>query len=557
MKTPPVRQLLQLCAGGVLLVGGLAAAEPAVTLTPTVKLDTVVVSVTPDYQPIEDGWQVGQVPGFMIFSHGNAAATRVAEALQLARAAFGLVWKDEALLRRPMTVVVTADEPEFLRWSKIAPVAMDRTTAVVVTPAGPILLLNGGNEAVHRAAGRGYVLAQLGATRLPRWFQEGLAQVVNSAEAEGDRLRIGRVQQDERNQVSLDALRETAQALQQSRPVGGNQFSQIGSDGTPRVTNTRGDAIDIRINGMVPTWDELQRQLDEETRRRMAERDNYVPTADFLSFLGDNMVMDLDRILDPATPDTVAWRMNAWGFTHYSLFADRQKHQEAFFKFVRQLEREPARPPAGVFKEVFGVSPGKYELNLSLYTKGARYQIFDFKLAEPFKAANPGLAAVPETNVLQLHARVLAATDRAEEARQLLTRGYASSANRTASFVSQFVALERAHDPARAAELLEDAARREQLDNAGRRMLASARLDRLQRGGGKLASDELSMVLMPLFTALNQGDQSEELFVLIGKAWAASAVRPKPEHLNALRMGLAYYPKSAQLAELLKQLEHS
>jgi hypothetical protein len=524
-------------------------AAPAATSEP-LKLDTVIVTTTPDYRPIEGGWQVGQVPGFLVFSHGNAAVKTVMEQLQLARAAFTLVWKDEELVRRPMTVVVTADEPEFLAWAKLSPMAMDRTALAVATPAGPVLLVNGGHDAVHRAVGRGYVLAQLRDTPLPRWLQEGIAQVVNSAEAEGDRLRVGRVQQDERNTISLEVIREAGFAAM-AMDASGSRLDEVSG-----LANRRGDPMEIRINGLVPTRLELERYVDDEGQRREKERHTYAPTGDFLSYLADGIVMDLDKVFDPEAPDTVAWRMNAWGFTHYSLFADNQRHQPQFLKFVRLLLRENGRAPVALLQEVYGMTAGKLELNLSLYAKGARYSVFDFKLAEPFQAVKADMAAAPETNVLQLRARVLGATGRSEDARQLLARGYANPANRTPSYVTQFIALERAHDALRAGELLEDAARREQLDNAGRRMLASARLERLQQAG-KLSSGDLRMVLLPLFAALNQGDQSEELFVLIGRAWVASAVPPKPEHLNALRMGLTFHPGSKQLADLLRLLEHS
>jgi hypothetical protein len=545
-----------LAAGACLLAGALRAAESV--SSPTLTLDPIKVVATPDYQPVEEGWQVGQVPGFLLFSHGNSAVKTVADQLQLARAAVGLVWSEPALLRRPMTVVITADEREFIAWSKVAPFSMDMTLRVVPTPAGPVLLVNGDQEAVHRAVGRGYVLAQLRDTRFPRWFQEGLAQVVNSAEAEGDRLRVGRVQQDPRNAVPLRTVRDAMIATQMSMPAEG-QLDPVGSADTPGaagITNARGDKMDIRINGLTPTWHELEQHLEDETRRRMLERENYTPTSDFASYLADSTTMSLEKVFAPGAPDTIDWRMNAWGFVHYSLFGEKQRHQPEFLQFVRQLGREPERAPVEVFQEAYKLTPRKFEFQLALYAKSTSYQIFDFKLAQPFQPAKPAMAPCPEANVLQLRARVLASTERAEEARQLLTRGYANPANRTPSYVSQFAALERERDPARAAELLENAARREQLDNAGRLMLAAARLERL-RSSAKLSPDDLRTVLLPLFAALEKGEQSEQLFILIGQAWAASAVPPKPEHLNALRLGLTYYPKSRQLAELLKQLEQA
>ena len=541
---------LTLLGRAVVVAGCVAASRGADAPGPTLTLDPVQVVSVPDYKPLETGWQVSDVPGFRIFSHGNAAAKTVADQLQLTRAAFGLVWNDEALMRRPLTVVVTADEAEFLAWAKVPATAMDRTVSGVATPSGPVMLVNGGLENVQRATGRGYVLAQLQDTKLPRWFQEGIAQVANSAEAVGDRLQIGRVQQDPRNSVSLDTIREMRSQIAFSVPGGVSRLEPVTG-----IKNRRGEEVEVRINGLTPTIDELERHLNDEALRRAEENYVYNPDTDFLNFLNDGVVMSLAKILSPDASDSVRWRMNAWGFTHYSLFAHKQQHRDAFLKFVRQLEREPGRNPVELAEQAYGASAGKIELNLALYARSGTYAAFDYKLAEPFRAVKAALENVPEANVVQLRARVYSATGRTEEARQLLAHGYANPANRTAAYLSQFVALERAHDPERAAQLLEEAARREQLDNPGRRMLADARLTRLQRNGARLSENDLRMVLLPLFAALNQGDQSEELFVLIGKAWAASAIAPKPEHLNALRLGLTYHPQSRELAELLQRLE--
>lgn len=552
-------------AAGVWLLGAMvsAGAETAPAPGPAIPLETMVVVATPDYRPLEEGWQVGEVPGFRIFSHGNAAHAGVAEQLQRTRAAFGLVWNDEAVARRFVTVVVTADEPEFLAWAKLPADALDRTTRVIDTPSGAVLLVNGGHEAAQRAAGRGWVLALLRGTKLPRWLQEGLAQIVNSTETTGDRLQVGRVQRDPRNQVPVESLHQLNSMMTldarasagPGSPMAGSPSSQF--EDARYFTNSRGQQMEVTLDGRTANRFELQQHANEELRRRAEERHTYSPTGDFQSYLTDSVVLPLNRVLDPEAPDSVAWRMNAWAFTHYCLFGDKQRNRPVFMKFVQQLEQPSARQPLEVFEQSFGLSAAKMELNLALYARHGGYDIPDFKLAEPFQPVKPAMAAAPEANVLLLHARVLGATGRGAEARQLLVRGHANPANRTPPYVRQLIELERDHDPARAAELLEDAARREQLDNPGRRLLVGLRLERLQRGGARLSPDDLRMVLLPLFTALEKGDQSEELFVLIGRAWAASAVPPKPEHLNALRLGLTYHPDSRQLAELLRQLEQS
>lgn len=531
-----------------------ASADRPATAGPTVELDRMIITTSPDYRFLETGWEVGEVPGLRIFSHGNAAAKRISEHLQLAREAFGLVWKDEALLRQIVTVVVTADDAEFLAWADLPPTAMDRTVRVVSAPGGTVLLVNGANLSAHRTAGRGFVLALLSRTKLPPWLKEGLAQIVNSVEAQGDRLIVGKVQQDVRNHLALETLDQMDIMMLRNPPQG---YGTGRFDEQPYLVNSRGNNVEVLVDGMVGTRGDIEQALRDEKIRRIDERYTYAGSTDFISFLDDGVVMDLEKILDPAARDSVAWRMNAWGFTHYSLFGEKKRYYDEFLRFVQALEKSPARAPVDVFKETFQVSPGKYELSLALYVKQASYEIYDFRLAEPFKPAVLALNSVLESNVLQLKARVYAATARAEVARQFMEHGYGNPQNRTPAYVRQYIELERAHDADRAARLLEDADRRELLDNPGRRLLAEARLGRLQRAGAKLSPQDLRMVLTPLFAAFEKGDQTEEMFVLIGKAWAASAVPPRDEHLNALRLGLTIHPQSKQLAELLKQLEHS
>ncbi|WP_438481310.1 hypothetical protein [Oleiharenicola lentus] len=548
---PPLRLLF--CAGALGATHLLRSAEPVLT-GPTVELDKFVITSVSNYQPIETGWQVGEVPGFRIFSHGNSAAKSVTEQLQLAREAFGLVW-DKAPLRQLVTVVVTADEPEFLRWANISPAAMDRTTAMVSSPTGTVLLVNGGNDTVHRAVGRAYVLALLRDSKLPRWLQEGLAQITNSVEASGSSLIVGKVRQDERNTVSVEALQQVNGMLKNDQP-GAASGGRLGNlDDARFLKNTRGDQVEVTLDGRTATAYELEQHTREELLRRQEERYTYSGTSDFLTFLSDSVVFPLEKTFGAATPDTVAWRMNAWAFTHYSLFGENKKWRPAFFQFVQQLEKQPERAPTEVFRDVFKTSPGKFELDLTLYARNRNYAVFDFKLAEPFRATVLNLSAVPEANVLQLKARVFVATQREDEARRLLAAGYVNPENRTTFYVQQFAQLLRPVDRGRSAEILEDAARREKLDATGNRLLAESRLDRLTGKGNKLSPDDLRMVLLPLFAALDKGDQSEDTFVLIGKAWSASTVPPKPEHLNALRLGLTLHPKSQQLTELLKQLE--
>ena len=267
--------------------------------------------------------------------------------------------------------------------------------------------------------------------------------------------------------------------------------------------------------------------------------------------------MDLEKILDPAARDSVAWRMNAWGFTHYSLFGEKKRYYDEFLRFVQALEKNPARAPVDVFKETFQVSPGKYELSLALYVKQASYEIYDFRLAEPFKPAVLALNSVLESNVLQLKARVYAATARAEVARQFMEHGYGNPQNRTPAYVRQYIELERAHDADRAARLLEDADRARAVGQSRPPPARGGAPWSLAACGREVIAAGPAHGFDAVVCRVREGRSDEEMFVLIGKAWAASAVPPRDEHLNALRLGLTIHPQSKQLAELLKQLEHS
>jgi hypothetical protein len=155
-----------------------------------------------------------------------------------------------------------------------------------------------------------------------------------------------------------------------------------------------------------------------------------------------------------------------------------------------------------------------------------------------------------------LKSRVYSATGREAEARELLQKGYADPGNRTPAYVFTLARAVGRTDRAAALELLTTAEAKSQLDHPGRRFLAELRLEKLTAGDHRLGKDGLAQVLTPLFTCLNAGDESEQVFVLIGRTWLASSVPPKEDNLNALRLGLKLYPRSQAIAELLQRLEH-
>ena len=536
------------------------AAKPAER---AVELAPVTIEASALYVPQEPGWEVAEVPGFRVYSHGSPAAKRILADLQVVRETVGLVWGDERLLRQWITVVVCADEPEFLRWGKVASGAFDRLVRAVRTPTGIVLVVNGADDTINRAVGRAYVRALIAGSNLPRWLQEGLASILNSAELQGDRLIVGKVARDPRDQVTLDDLTDTQWRLASLRSESGFPVSDSTSlsgvnaaSGGPRMLNSRGDEVELLVDGMPPTVGEMKRAVNQELDRRRERLDTAKGDTEFSGYLTDSMVMDLDKLLDPQAEETIRWRMNAWAFTHLGLFGDKSQFRPAFASFIQKLQQSPERKPVELFREAFNQSPGSFELRMRTYAEGANYEALNFKLEKPFAPTPLALTVAPESSVLLLKARVYTATGREGEARGFLQRGYAEPSNRTPSYIAAFAQVLRAFDRPQALRVLEAAEQKSNLDHAGRRLQAELRLETFTAKNPKLTPGELAQVLNPLFAALNQGDNSEHLFVLIGRAWLASAVPPRDEHLNALRLGLSYYPQSARIGDLLKQLEH-
>lgn len=532
------------------------AAPP--TEGPTVQLAPLNVRSVADYVPQEPGWTMAEVSGFRIYSRDAAAAKVVGAKLQEVRLAFSLIWQDERLFRQWLTVVVCADETEFLRWGNVPPASFDRLTRVLRTPSGSVLVVNGGAESIHKEVGRAYILALIQSTNLPRWLQEGLAATVNRSEVNGDRVVVGRIERNPRDQVPTEQLA----ALEMTMFSNTDPLVTIAPIATPGssngvgVFNRRGDQVEVLVNGMPTTVREADVALRDEHKRRMEQRSQAMADTEFQGYLNDTMVPELAKILDPKAPDSVGWRMSAWAFTHYSLFGDKGRMRTRLQAFLKKLQQDPNVAPVEAFRESYKLSPGKFELYLKLYARGASYDAPNFKLAEPFKPEVARVTPAPEWVVLLLKSRVYAATEREAEAREILQKGYADPGNRTPAYVFTLARAVGRADRAAALELLATAETKGPLDHAGRRFLAELRLEKLTAGDQRLGKEGLAQVMTPLFTCLNGGDESEQLFVLIGRTWLASSVPPKEDNLNALRLGLKLYPRSQAIAELLQRLEH-
>lgn len=565
---PPRRRGAFCAIGGLALalhVSLLADSKPVPPTGPTdraVELAPMLVEGAKFYVPIEPGWRVAELPGFRVYSHGSGATKRIMEELQVVREAVGLVWGDERMLRQMVSVVVCDNEPEFLRWANVSPAAFDRLTRAIRTPSGLVLVLNGEDDTIHRAAGRAYVHGLLEGSGMPRWLQEGLAAIINSAELAGDHLIVGKISFDPRDNISLDQLRDLSMtAAFATTPLGNRtpDSTRVGSinatDSGPMLINNRGEAVEVLVDGLPPTFGELRKAVQEEIDRRYDRRTQAQGDAEFTGYLRDSIVMDLEKLFDPKAEETVRWRMNAWAFMHLGLFGHQNRYRPALAAFVQMLQRNPGRSPTELFNEAFGESTGRFELRMRTYAEGGNYVALNFKLDRPFVPATPMLEQLSESNVLLLKARLYGATGRQEEARDFLQRGYAEPSNRTPSYVVALAQALRETDRPQALQMLDAAGQKGQLEHDGRRLQAELRLEKLTAQNPRLTPGELSLVLDPLFAALNQGDTSEHLFVLIGRAWQASATPPTDGQLNALRLGMRYHPESSRIGELLTQLE--
>lgn len=557
-----VAGLFSALALGLPLSADTKSTSPTTPADRVVELTPLIVEGAKLYVPSEPGWKVAELPGFRVYSHGSGATNRIMEELQVVREAVGLVWRDERLLKQLVSVVVCDNEPEFLRWANVSPAAFDRLTRAIRTPSGLVLVLNGGDDTVHRAVGRAYVHGLLQGSGMPRWLQEGLAAIINSAELHGDRLIVGKINFDPRDAVSTDELRDLSMsAAFATTAVGGRtpdstRVGNVNAPGSdPILINNRGDAVEILVDGVPPTFGELRKAVEEELDRRYERRTQAQGDAEFTGYLRDSIVMDLEKLFDPKAEETVRWRMNAWAFLHLGLFGHENRYRPALAAFVQMLQENPERSPVELFKETFGESPGRFELRMRSYAEGGNYVALDFKLDRRFEPATPMLESLPEANVLLLKARLYGATGRRDEARDFLRRGYAEPSNRLPDFVAAYAQLLRQSDRPEALRVLDAADQKGRLSHDGRCLLAELRLEKLTAQNPRLTPGELSLVLDPLFAALNQGDVSEPLFVLIGRAWQASATPPTDGQLNALRLGLRYYPESARLGEMLRQFE--
>lgn len=545
--------------------------------SPTVILDPLSVVAEGRYAPIEKRWQIGQVNSFRALSHDVTSARRLVGRLQEVREGMDLLWNVKAA---PIQVIICENAQEMATWSGLGDDAVDRVTRFVRTAAGPVLVVNSEVAGVEQAVGRAYVRAILESATMPLWLREGLAQVLNSVEINGDRMRVGQVQINEVANFDDRALREL-EAVALQVPIGerllgaarvapdDRSVQRIMTSSGSRLfnpiefpTSGGGDldgGIPITLNGHQATWQEVLDYCGQELRRRGESKFTYQPDQDFFTYFRSNAIPSLRQLFDANAPDEVRWRMGAWAITHYCLFSKDKKAKPSLTKFLGMLREQPSRSPIELFKEAFGVSAGKFETWLSAYAAAANYQVPIYRITDSATLEEIEMKAASESPILQYKAAVFLATQRAAEARALLLRGYVSPANRTPSYVRLLAELELREDPKNASRILDAAQQRAPLEPRDQRLLGHARLEGWIREnpGRQLPPEELHRVLEPLFVALNGDDQAEELFLLIGRAWSLSSVPPRDEHLNALRMGLKYYPKSEGIAQLLAKLEAS
>ncbi len=508
-----------------------------------IELPKVVVEESATYQPLERDWFYAEVPGFRVYTHGQAAVARVVDHCQTARRALQLIWPQDAkIFSVPTTIVICKDEAEFFAWSARDLTSLDPLSANLPTDRGPALVINGANPYIDRALNRLYILGLLSQVKgMPRWLAEGLAQICKNADFYPDgRLRL-EDQQANDNDAATVGTRSLEAIAREIRNPGANGHVTVPTK--------------LVVDGLELTDDRLLDYITEELERReTAHKRNVDIRLGFAAYFDDGQIPPLTLLFDPHAPDTPDYRMIAWEFLHINLYGFAHKYTANFTAFLDQLNQ--GNPTETAFRSAYGQSMDDFRVVLRGYSQATTYQLGNYRLKEKI-APNPtaDLHPIGDREILPLKAELFVVTGRRDAAKGLLATANTRRITRSSESLCREAAL--TDDPAEAQKLLETAiASNEPLLADGYAQLAQLRFKEViaAAAGAPLSNGQVVRVFAPLFKALSLKDTPES-YRLIADVWLAASAQPTAANLDSVMQGVKLFPRDAALADAAKRLQ--
>ncbi len=269
-------------------------------------------------------------------------------------------------------------------------------------------------------------------------------------------------------------------------------------------------------------------------------------------------------------PESAAFRLGSAQsalFVYWALYGRSGPGAERndFWRFVADARREPVTE--ALFQKHFHVGYAAASAAMWAYAREAiraPRDIYDRNLyrklpeieSMEFRPATEAEVARLKGNWERLEAADLAATfpDLAAKYREAsgrsLRRGYRIAGDSDPALLGVLGLYEYENGQfSDARDHLERAAASYAVSTRGLLALARLRLDEIRRAApdDQLNADQLGLVLAPLYAARARSPAVAEVYLQIAEAWAASEIKPGPDHLAILVEGTRLFPRDMDL----------
>jgi len=547
-------------AGAVFVSGFQLRAQEAATVAPT-ELPAFIVEESRDLPPPE-AWRYASLPGVEVLSNASARETEVLlQEFEVFRRALAVVWPiGQHDAEPPVALILSARDGRFRDYlpaggrGEESPVALRASvllqqrgrTAIVLDLATKTTTLVT-HDALQRAAGaeadgdtapggaadllhtvdhqrqlrREYIrqLVSGEGTRIPAWFEEGMAQLFMSMRIERNQIVFAKV-----SESTIESRTRSTSNLTQGRP--------------PPDFQAQNRNLERAI-------DRLHGQTEQDFNSALYYR-RLMPWPEFFAVGRDSP--------EALNPIAGRWAKQAQALLHLGLYGNRRQYQKGFIALVRRLADEPMSEP--LLRECVGLTYAKLSDVMNSYIQTTAHRYYTFKLVE---GTLPKVAAIPlrdatEAEAGRINGTALSLAGNHTAARGVLRAAYVRGSREPALLGALGLAERAAGEDLRARNLLETAVAagdiadpRVHLEIARLRFAAAAAT---VARDAPFAVEQVGGVLSPLFAARGRAPRLAEVYDLIADVWARSPVAPAKENLAVLAEGVEAFP--GETALLLK-----
>jgi hypothetical protein len=276
-------------------------------------------------------------------------------------------------------------------------------------------------------------------------------------------------------------------------------------------------------------------------------------TGDFNRMLHRRSLLPMAELLaDPPKRTGTFWNAQAYAFVHMCLYGRNQKYQRPFLQFISRLDREPLSEE--LFQECFKMNYRKMALEMRGYIDFTDHKYMQFAAKKGQELPDPppfDLQDAPDAVVGRIKGEALRLAGHGNEAHNALIAPYIRGERDPRLLAALGLDEKLAGNVDRARKFLE-AASNAKVDRA-RAYLELARLRFAaaqatpQADQGRLDEDQMTSVLLPLFTARKTPPPMAEVYTLIAEAWLVSAAPPLEEHFEVVLEGVRTFPRDTTL----------